>query len=242
VISLSPGTTRRGFDPEDIKWFSEKALVKLIIAQQEIQWLLDRGYKIGPVINFVGGHYQFSSRQRIALHRATSSKIQYDKRSLTQLPLEAAKYGLINIDGFNLIITLEVALSGSALILGGDDVLRDLAGLRGSYRIINHTEKALELIGKSLKLLSVPGVKFFLDTPVSNSGKLKNIILEYSTNWDIPVEVELVPNVDFILSKTERIVTGDSVILDCCKSWFNLSKIIVNNFIKDAWILNFKQN
>lgn len=237
---MSPGTSRRGFNPEDIKWFSEKSLDKLKIAQQEIQWLLDRGYKIGTVINFVGGHYQFSSRQRIALHRATSSKIQYDKRDSTQLPLEAAKYGLINIDGFNLIITLEVALSGSALILGSDGVLRDLAGLRGSYRIIDNTEKAIELIGKSLKLLSVPGVKFFLDAPVSNSGKLRHMILKYSAEWDLPVEVELILNVDAVLSQTERIVTGDSVILDCCKSWFNLSRAIVDDYIKDAWIISFK--
>jgi hypothetical protein len=239
VISLSPGTTRRGFDSEDIKWFSEKALEQMKIAQQEVQWLLDRGYKIGPVINFVGGHYQLSSRQRIALQRATSSKLQYNKRNLTLLPMEAAKDGRLNIDGFNLIITLEVALSGSILILGGDGVLRDLAGLRGSYRIIKHTEKAIELIGKSLKQFSVPNVKFFLDAPVSNSGKLKNMILEHSANWDIPVEVELVPNVDPVLSQIERIVTGDSVILDYCKSWFNLSKIIVDNYIKDAWIISF---
>lgn len=239
VISLSPGTTRRGFDSEDIKWFSEKALGQLRIAQQEIQWLLDRGYKIGPVINFVGGHYQLSARQRIALQRATSSKLQYDKRNSTLLPMKVAKDRRLNVDGFNLIITLEVALSGSILILGCDGVLRDLAGLRGSYRIIDLTDKAIELIGKSLKQFSVPDVKFFLDAPVSNSGNLRNMILEHSANWDIPVEVELVPNVDSVLSKIERIVTGDSIILDCCKSWFNLSSVIVGNYIKDAWIISF---
>ncbi|HWQ72008.1 MAG TPA: DUF434 domain-containing protein [Desulfitobacteriaceae bacterium] len=239
MISLSPGTTRRGFDAEDSKWFSEKALEQMRIAQQEVQWLLDRGYKVGPVINFVGGHYQLSSRQRIALQRATSSNFQYDKRNAAQLPMEAAKDGRLNIDGLNLIITLEVALSGSILILGRDGVLRDLAGLRGSYRIIKHTEKAIELIGKSLKQFSVPAVKFFLDAPVSNSGKLRNMIFEHSNNWNLPVEVELAPNVDSVLSKIERIVTGDSVILDHCQSWFNLARVIVDNYIKDAWIICF---
>ncbi len=50
---MSPGTTRRGFDAEDSKWFSEKALEQMRIAQQEVQRLLDRGYKIGPVINLL---------------------------------------------------------------------------------------------------------------------------------------------------------------------------------------------
>ncbi len=232
--------TRRGFDSEDSKWFSEKAIHQLRIAQQEVRWLLDRGYKTGPVIDFVGGHYQLSSRQRNALQRATSSQLQYDKRRSTQLPLEAARDGRLNIDGFNLIITLEVALSGSVLILGGDGVLRDLAGLRGSYRIINQTEKALDLIGKSFRQLSVPNVKFFLDAPVSNSGQLRNLILKHLAAWDMPVEVELIPNADPVLSKLERIVTGDSVILDCCTSWFNLSKVIVDNYIKTAWIISFE--
>lgn len=233
-------TTRRGFDPEDSKWFSDKAINQLRIAQQEVQWLLDRGYKAGPVIDFVGGHYQLSLRQRNALQRATSPKLKYDKRNSTQLPLDAAKDGCLNIDGFNLIITLEVALSGSALILGSDGVLRDLAGLRGSYRIIEHTEKAMDLIGKLLKQLSVPHVKFFLDAPVSNSGKLKSMILGHSAYWDMPIEVELIPNVDPVLSKLERIVTSDSAILDCCTSWFNLSRVIVDNYIKNAWIISFE--
>lgn len=98
---MSTGTTRRGFDAEDSKWFSGKALEQMRIAQEEVQWLLDRGYKIGPVINFVGGHYQLSSRQRIALQRATSSKLQYDKRNAALLPMETARDGRLNIDGLN---------------------------------------------------------------------------------------------------------------------------------------------
>jgi hypothetical protein len=36
----------------------------------------------------------------------------------------------------------------------------------------------------------------------------------------------------------ERVVTGDSIILNECKSWFNLSRKIVDDYIKDAWIVN----
>lgn len=67
---------------------------------------------------------------------------------------------------------------------------------------------------------------------------MKAKILEYSEIWGIPTEVELINNVDSVLSKMERIVTGDSILLDECKSWFNLSKIIVDNFINDACIID----
>ncbi|MEQ8154798.1 MAG: DUF434 domain-containing protein [Clostridiaceae bacterium] len=236
---MSSRTIRRGFDPNDRKWFSKTAISKLGIAQEEIQWLLDRGYKLGPIMEFIGNHYQLSSRQRIALQRATSSKSQYDKRKSSMLPLESTNEGCLYIDGFNLIITLEVALSGSLIILGKDGVLRDLAGLRGNYSLIDNTDKALMLIGEAFRKLSVPEVKFYLDAPVSNSGRLKNRILEYADVWNIPVHVELVPNADVLLSKMERVITGDSIILDQCKSWFNLSKKIVDDYIKDAKIISF---
>jgi hypothetical protein len=56
-------------------------------------------------------------------------------------------------------------------------------------------------------------VKFYLDSPVSNSGRLKTKILECSEQWGMPVEVDLIPNVDAVLAGKERIVTGDSIIL-----------------------------
>ena len=127
---------------------------------------------------------------------------------------------------------MEVALSGSPILLGKDGVYRDLAGLRGTYRLIDKTDAALNLIEKTLQELNVPMVKFYLDSPASNSGRLKSKIFELSEQWGMPVEVELVPNVDVVLSSKERIVTGDSIILDECKSWFNLSRKIIEDYIQ----------
>ncbi|MGB4313333.1 MAG: DUF434 domain-containing protein [Natronincolaceae bacterium] len=236
---MASNNTRRGFDPKDKRFFSKEAVINLGIAQEEIQWLLDRDYGIDTVINFVGNHYLFSSRQRLALRRATATETQYNKRRSTLLPLENAEHGCMFIDGFNIIITLEVALSGGVIILGKDGVLRDLAGLRGTYRLIDKTETALNLIGMALNEFNVPQVKFFLDEPVSNSGRLRNKILSHSKVWNIPTEVELVRDPDPILSDMERIVTGDSIILDNCKGWFNLSRKIVEDYIKDAWTVRF---
>lgn len=235
---MSSKIVKRGFNPEDIKSFSEENIVRLKAAQEEVQWLLDRGYKIKPIIELVGNHHQLSARARTALQRTTSSAVEYEKRKSTMLSFECAKEGCLFIDGFNLIITLEVALSGSPILLGKDGVLRDLAGLRGTYKLIDKTDIALELMGKTLKELKVPMVRFYLDLPVSNSGRLKSKILEYSESWNLPIEVELIPNVDSVLSDMERIVTSDSIILDECKSWFNLSRKIVDDYIPYAWVVD----
>ncbi|MDD4089735.1 MAG: DUF434 domain-containing protein [Tissierellia bacterium] len=235
---MSTKNVKRGFDPDDAKIFSNESIEELKIAQEEIQWLLDRGYKIKQIIEFTGNHYLLSARARTALQRTTSSTADYEKRRSTMLPFECAKDGCLNIDGFNIIITLEVAMSGSPILLGRDGVFRDLAGLRGTYRIIDKTDTALALIGKTLQELHVPMVKFYLDSPVSNSGRLKTKILECLVHQGMPVEVELIPNVDSVLAGKERIVSGDSIILDECKSWFNLSRKIIEDHIQEAWVID----
>jgi len=239
VVILSDDAKKRGFDSNDSRWFSPEALHLLLKAQEEVQWLLDRGYKPEPVIEFTGSHYQLSSRQRSALQRASCALVQYNKRKASLLPFESAKDGCIFIDGFNLIILLESALSGSPVILGHDGVYRDLAGVRGSYRLIDETDTALELLGQCLAELRVPEAVFYLDRPVSNSGRLRNRILEYAQKWNIPVRVDLVPNPDVILTGMGRIVTGDSVILDQCTGWFNLPQKIIDEYVKTAWIVGF---
>jgi hypothetical protein len=229
---------QRGIDPQDYKWFSNEAILILQKAQKEVEWLLGRGYNSKSVIDFVGNSYQFSIRQRNALQRSTSSKALSEKRKSKALTIENLKDGCVYIDGFNIIITLEVALSKGILVRGNDTTIRDIAGLRGTYSVIDKTERALEVLGKTLCNLEVPNIKIFLDAPVSNSGRLKNRIESHSDLWNIPVEVELVRNADHILVDLERVVTSDSIILDNCISWFNLTEVVISEHITDAKIIN----
>ncbi len=142
----------------------------------------------------------------------------------------------IYIDGFNLIITLEVALSKGTLIRGSDGCIRDLAGLRGTYRIIDKTSEAIRLIASALEKLQIAKATFYLDSPVSNSGMLKTRILDY--DWKFEVEVELVPNTDRVLAEKDRVVTGDSIVLNKCKGWFNLGTRIVEEYVDNPWIVD----
>ena len=231
-------SVRRGFEPQDPEWFSGPGLVRLQAAHEEILWLLDRNYSLDSVIPVVGGHHQLSARQRIALQRAAASRQACVLRHIKQMTPDAAKGGPLVIDGFNLLITLETAWSGSLLIRGADGVLRDLAGLRGTYRVISQTDRAIDLLGQGLQELQVQSALIYLDAPVSNSGRLRQRILERSAAWQIPVDVLLVPNPDSLLIQHERVVSSDSVILDRCASWLNLADLLVVAHIPQAWVVD----
>ncbi|QAA33705.1 DUF434 domain-containing protein [Clostridium manihotivorum] len=231
---------KRGYVPSDEKEFSIEAIEKLNKGARDLYYLINQGYNTKSASVFVGNHYLFSERQRMALARAISPKesinIRKDKEVLTNL-----KGASVNADGFNTIITLEVALSDSTIIKCMDGTFRDLAGLRGTYRLIDKTELAIDLIGEALENLGIAKVSFYLDSQVSNSGKLKLKILELLDKYSFEVVVENINNVDSTLEKLDYVITTDAIILDKCSSWINLNKRIIEENIKTGYIIDFSK-
>lgn len=236
-----PKISRRGFEESDKRFFSAKEVTRLKKAKEEIEYLIDRDYKLDSVITFVSNRYQFSNRQRECLKRVVCTSISKSLRKEKRLPIENINQQIIHIDGFNLIITIEVALSKGTLIMGSDGNIRDLAGLRGTYKVIDKTIKALELIGRCLDDNNCKKAIFYLDTPVSNSGSLKYEILESSKSWNTEVEVNLVNNADMILEKLDNVVSSDAVIIDKSRSYFNLSREIIEKNIDEKNLIDLNE-
>lgn len=229
----------RGYVPEDVRQFTGAELVKLKKAAGEVKYLLDQGYPVKMTTTFVGNHYMFSERQRLALARAVSATEDVRQRSAKELLHQQESSGAIMmdtvyIDGFNTIITLEVALSGSLVLLSEDGTLRDLAGLRGTYRIIDKTEAAVRLIMKRLDDIQIQKAIFYLDAPVSNSGRLKTLIMECSTDFKVVIDVMLMNDVDRALEKLSGVISTDAIILNKCESWLNFLPGIVND-LENVW-------
>jgi hypothetical protein len=236
-----PQNTRRGYVPADAKDFNEESLIRLRRAQGDIRYLLDQGYGLETSVVFAGNHFQLSSRQRLALLRATCSSAAKENRSGRML--RSGKYGqnavsersgelrcgeTVHVDGFNSIITLEAALSAETTLLRCmDGAIRDLCGLHGTYRIIESTAMAVAWIVQRLKQAGVSKVIFYLDAPVSNSGKLAALIRKTLEQEDLPPEIRLLSNSDPALFDKPNVVSGDAVVLDRCLSWLNLTGDII---------------
>jgi hypothetical protein len=217
----------RGPHQDDARAFSPESLPRLGLAAQELAWLIDRGYPRTTALTFVGDHHQLGARQRLALERGVCSAGQYRRRAAREENPEDVAGRTLLVDGFNLIITLEVALSGGIVLACADGAIRDIAGLRGSYRPIRETEEAIDRIGLALAALRVARTIFYLDSPVPSSGKLRARILEHAARWPCTVDVQLVKNPDATLAGARHVVSADGAVMEASAGWFNLGARIV---------------
>lgn len=228
---------KRGYTPEDERNFSPDAVERMRIASRHIQYLINEGYDLKQATVFVGNHFLLSERQRLAIMRSVAKDQDLAERKSKQLSLSELKGKEVWIDGFNTVITLEVLLSDSLLFTCMDGTIRDLAALRGTYRLIPETTEAVRLMFDILQEASVGKVNILLDEPVSNSGRLKSLIAEtaeskYSSsliaetaeqNKSFDLDIRILRDVDRTLYGKEGVITSDSIILDHCTSWFNLT-------------------
>src|SRR6266542_2974364 len=118
---MSPDIRKhRGAHPEDRTLFAADQLPALRTAVAELSWLLTRDYTIKAALKLVGDRYRLTDRQRLAVSRAASSDQSKKRRSETLVRIEQATGDELIVDGFNLIITIEAALSGGVLMLCRD--------------------------------------------------------------------------------------------------------------------------
>jgi hypothetical protein len=220
----------RGFVPDDVRNFSQQALEVLKKASADVLYLVEHGYGAERAAAFVGDHYQLSSRQRLAVVRSTATAAQVEERESKRLDASELAGRTVNVDGFNIIITLEVMECGSPLFECMDGAIRDLAALRGTYRIIPETRVAVKRMLGALSDAGAAGACVLLDEPVSNSGRLKALIADTAEETDFPgtLDIEVCRSVDKRLFGKECVITSDSVILDRCVSWFDLAGVCLS--------------
>ena len=222
--------THRGPHPEDSKLFNTQTLPTLQKAVLDMNWLLDRGYADKSSLKLVGDRYKLNQRQRLAVMRASCADNRLENRTQKQVSPNQISSQLLIIDGYNLLITIEAALAHAPLFVCRDGCIRDLASIHGTYRKVEETLPAIQTITFVLNKLNIAEVIWLLDQPVSNSGRLKKMISSFAESKSLNWDVQLVPNPDTVLIKSETIIaTSDSVVLDRCKHWLNLARITIYN-------------
>jgi len=230
--------THRGPHPADEKLFAAGAISNLQSAIVDFSLLLTRGYAEKGALKLVGDKFSLTQRQRLAIMRSACSDEQLESRKQRCVALTNLESQSIAIDGYNVLITVEAAMSGGVIFKGRDGCFRDLASVHGTYRKVTETIPAVELIAQFLREVSAGKALWLLDSPVSNSGRLKTLISELArkNNWNWEIELLLSPDAE--LKKTDAVVaSSDSVVLDACRKWANLAAEIITQKLPSATII-----
>lgn len=231
--------THRGPHPADEKLFAEKALPDLRAAVADYSLLLTKGYAEKSALKLVGDKFSLTERQRIAVMRNACSDQQLESRKTREIKITELTGGMLAIDGYNVLITIEAAMSGGIIFKGRDGCFRDLASIHGTYRKVTETIPAVELIGEFLKETGINNCLWLLDSPVSNSGRLKTLIRELveQNGWEWEIKLSISPDAELIKGDCPA-ATSDSVILDGCKKWVNLGRAIIESKLPQVWMVD----
>lgn len=231
--------THRGPHPADEKLFADDKISDLRSALSDFSLLLTKGYAEKSALKLVGDRFSLTERQRLAIMRSACSDQQLVSRNQRRIPIDNLSGQSIAIDGYNVLITIEAAMSGGVIFKGRDGCCRDLASIHGTYRKVTETIPAVQLIGDFLKEVGVTKALWLLDSPVSNSGRLKTLISQLAdkNGWSWEIRLSLSPDAE--LRKTELIVaSSDSVVLDGCRKWTNLAAEIIKNRLPSARVID----
>jgi hypothetical protein len=229
----------RGPHPDDVNLFARDKIALLARAVEDYSLLLTKGYAEKSALKLVGDRFALTQRQRLAVMRSSCSDMQLESRNNRRINPEGLAGRIVAVDGYNVLITIEAAMSDGVIFKGRDECMRDLASIHGTYRKVHETMPAVQIIGDFLAQLGVVKVLWLLDSPVSNSGRLKSLIakLVANNNWSWEIKLSLNPDAELIKADT-IVATSDSIILDKCKNWINLAAEIITRKIPAANIIN----
>lgn len=228
----------RGPAPNDDVLFGAAAAADLRVAVEDLSWLLSRDYPVEASLKVVGDRYRLTARQRKAVQRCACSDACRDDRVSRRARIEDVAGADLSIDGFNCIIVTESVLSGAPVFRGRDGALRDLAGVHGTWHQLGVTDASLRALTRVLVDARAGSVRWLLDRPVSNSGRLRELLLSLGRDEGIEWTVEIVDDPDRVLLACGGVVaTADARILDGCAGWVDLPAAVAEGALLPSWVV-----
>jgi hypothetical protein len=184
-------------------------------ATADYRYLRERGYSPQAALKLVGDRYELTARERNLLFRGVLPAAVARARAAKLIAPDDVAGARLGVDWYNVLITVESYLKGSAVFLAEDGVVRDAAAVHGSYRAGIVTDRAAALLVEALRSLAPAAVDVFIDSPVAYSGQMAAGLRERLRGAAFAANVEVVESPDHFLKSYPGVVaSSDSAIID----------------------------
>ena len=224
--------------PEDQALFAADRLPVLSAAIDDLGWLRGRGYSDRAALTLVGDRYQLPARARMAVGRVAATPATAGARRARHVTLAALAGRAVVIDGFNVLVTCETALTGGVVLRGRDGAWRDLGSVHGSYRAVDATARALAAIAVCLAAARPASVTWFLDRPVSSSGDAAGRIRAIDPRWI--VELVNVADPELLRDPAAVVASSDAWVLDRAGAWIDLPAMTMAERAPRPWLVDLE--
>jgi hypothetical protein len=226
-------TRNRGKEGSDDRLFGDLNMQsKMREAIKDQSYLLSRGFSEKSSLALVGNRYKLNNRQQRAVQGMSEANDKLIKRAERCLLPNQLSEKEVMLDGFNVLILLESALSGAYLFKGLDGCYRDLSSVHGTYKKVQQTPEAIQLVVDFLQENKVKKATWVFDKPVSNSGRLKTTLREFADAHHLNWEIILDNNPDKMIVESKQIaISSDAWILDHAAAWCNMVRHVVDAHI-----------
>lgn len=233
--------SNRGAHPGDEELFARPRIPVLRRAVRDLSWLRSRGYGDTAAKEIVGNRYRLKCRQRNAVARSSCTDDERARRLAARLEPKAVSGEWLEIDGFNVLITTEAALGGAYLFVGRDSAFRDVNPVQGTYRIVQQTRRAIEILAMTCASLEINGATWHLDRSVSNVGRVKAHLAEGASGESVQWHIDIQEDVDRVLIDARHpVVTSDSSILNASEQWLHLEALGQARYVPDANLVDLR--
>ncbi len=187
----------------------------LINAGIDFFWLLNRGYNRRSALDAVTARWGLSRVERLALYRTVFDLVtSFARRG----KLRECREGMLAVDGFNVLSTIQSALLGDTLLLASDGFVRDLAATIRKVRVNPLLYTSLHILLMYVcRVVQPKELVIVFDSQVSRSGEfallaeklLKRLGLKGTALADARADSYLIQ-----LRGEYVIATSDSVLID----------------------------
>jgi hypothetical protein len=179
-------------------------------------YFLNRDYPQKALIKLIGDRYQLSGAERSMLYRGICSTELSRIRKGKLIEPQGLKLQWLSLDTYNVLITIGSYLNGNTVFVSNDGFLRDASEIHGKVFRSELLNRALKLVFEFLVFCEPAGIRFFIDRPVSHSGKLCALINQIISANKMQGAAETHHSPDFILKNMHEgiLATSDSTIIE----------------------------